>query len=63
MVGDQGKITSVTTYIEPQGIFPDGSLALARVIDIIFQPVKAAEFISLHTSINVDDTVTIEESK
>ena len=59
---DRGKITSVTTYIEPLGIFPDGSLALHRVFDITFQPVKTVEFINLRTVVRKDGSVVIEES-
>lgn len=51
----QGKITKVEMRIEPLGIMPDGSLALTKVIDIWYQPVKAAEFITLTHTIKKDE--------
>jgi hypothetical protein len=59
---DRGEIKSVTTYLEPLGLYPDGSFALTRVFDIVIQPVQAVEYISLKTSINKDGNLEVKES-
>lgn len=58
---DRGEIKSVTTYIEPLGLYPDGSFALTLVFDIVFQPVQAAEFISLKSVVTKDGVEIIDD--